>query len=60
MYSGIIQTATSKRLSLELDYRRPDESGIGVLCQEAASGGTECRDRADSQKIEFDRLLSLI
>jgi hypothetical protein len=37
MYTGIIQTAISTRLPLDLDYRRPAESRTRVLFLESAS-----------------------
>jgi len=57
MYSGIIQTAITKGLPLELDYRQPADAKTGIIFQESAPGSTEYRDRPDPQEIEFDRRL---
>jgi hypothetical protein len=57
MYSGIIQTAITKRLPLELDYRQPSDSKTGIMFQESTPGNTEYRDRPRPQEIEFDRRL---
>jgi hypothetical protein len=60
MYAGIIQSAISTRLRLELDYRKPSDWKNAVALQESAPGIPDYFDRAQSHEIEFDRLLSLI
>lgn len=59
MYRGIIQTAITKKLSLELDYRRPPDTRTEVTF-DSSSDTLEGYDRPQSREIEIDRLLSLI
>jgi hypothetical protein len=59
MYSGIIQTAITKRLPLELDYREPSDrttaEGRAALAFDSNKNNGD-----DPKEIEFDRLLDLI
>lgn len=59
MYSGIIQTAITKRLPLELDYRKPSDRTTGEGRAALAIESNRNNDD-DPQEIEFYRLLDLI
>jgi len=59
MYSGIIQTSITKRLPLELEYRKPSEGTTGDGRAPLAFDGNK-NHGDDPLEIEFYRLLDLI
>ena len=59
MSKGIIQTAISKELPLELAYRKPDNSNHGTL--EYCECGTEQFESAAASSFdEFKQILSML